>query len=184
MQIQHWTTFLPVMMPVINVRGCGGLTSRAKNRPGSATPERVQVQPDNDLSIFNYTTPSQPAQASVFDRLPQGEENAIQAKELARQCGFKGARDLQHAIALERETGALILSTCRHGGGYYRPADGEAGKREINAFVGTLASRALNTLKAIKAARRELKTIDGQVTIDQIETALMAVVNAHDDGNG
>lgn len=136
-----------------------------------------------NIPLQHCTTPSQPAQASVFYRLPQGEENAVQAKELARQCGFKSARDLQHEIALEREAGALILSTCRHGGGYYRPADGEDGKREINAFVGTLASRALNTLKALRAARRELKTIDGQVTFDQIEAALMSVVNTHDDGD-
>ena len=161
------------------------MTTKNNTRPGAATLGRAKVgnAVTGNIPLQDCTTPSQPAQASVFDRLPQGEENAIQAKELARQCGFKSARELQHAIALERETGALILSTCRHGGGYYRPADGEIGKREINAFVGTLASRALNTLKAIKAARRELKTIDGQISIDEIEAALMAVVNAHDDGN-
>ena len=161
------------------------MTTKNNTRPGAATLGRAKVgnAVTGNIPLQDCTTPSQPAQASVFDRLPQGEENAIQAKELARQCGFKSARELQHAIALERETGALILSTCRHGGGYYRPADGEIGKREINAFVGTLASRALNTLKVIKAARRELKTIDGQISIDEIEAALMAVVNAHDDGN-
>ena len=156
------------------------MMAKEKARQDAATSKRAW---GNDICVSNCTTPSQPPQASVFYRLPQGEENAIRAKDLARQCGYKSARDLQHAIALERETGALILSTCQHGGGYYRPADGEAGKREINAFVGTLASRALNTLKAIKAARRELKTIDGQVTFDQIEAALMSFVNTHDDGD-
>lgn len=162
------------------------MMAKEKAHPAGSAARRADVgnAVTGNIPLQDCITPSQPAQASVFDRLPQGEENAVQAKELARQCGFKSARDLQHEIALEREAGALILSTCRHGGGYYRPADGEAGKREINAFVGTLASRALNTLKALRAARRELKTIDGQVTIDQIETALMSVVNAHDDGNG
>ncbi len=161
------------------------MTTKNNTRPGAATPGRAKVgnAVTGNIPLQHCTTPSQPAQASVFYRLPQGEENAVQAKELARQCGFKSARDLQHEIALEREAGALILSTCRHGGGYYRPADGEDGKREINAFVGTLASRALNTLKALRAARRELKTIDGQVTFDQIEAALMSVVNTHDDGD-
>lgn len=160
------------------------MNTKEKAHPAGSAARRADMgnAVTGNIPLQDCTTPSQPAQASVFDRLPQGEENAIQAKELARQCGFKGARDLQHAIALERETGALILSTCRHGGGYYRPSDGEAGKREINSFVATLASRAINTLRAIKAARRELKTIDGQVTIDQIEAALMAVVNTHDDG--
>lgn len=162
------------------------MTTKNNTRPGAATPGRAKVgnAVTGNIPLQHCTTPSQPAQESVFYRLPRGEGNAIKAKDLARQCGFKSARDLQHAIALEREAGALILSTCRHGGGYYRPSDGEAGKREINAFVATLASRAINTLRAIKVARRELKTIDGQVTIDQIEAALMAVVNTHDDGNG
>lgn len=161
------------------------MMAKEKARPaGSATGQADMGNAvTGNIPLLDCTTPSQPAQASVFDRLPQGEENAIQAKELARQCGFKSARELQHAIALERETGALILSTCRHGGGYYRPSDGEAGKREINSFVATLASRAINTLRAIKAARRELKTIDGQISINEIESALMAVVNAHDDGD-
>ena len=132
--------------------------------------------PCNDCS-----TPKPQQQASVFSVLPKGEGNAIRAAELTRLCGFKTTRELQHAIAHEREAGALILSTCRSGGGYYRPSDGATGKQEISAFVATLASRAINTLRALKAARRELKTVDGQLTFDQIEAALMTVVNAHED---
>lgn len=161
------------------------MMAKEKARPAGSAAGQADVgnAVTGNIPLSDCTTPSQPAQASVFERLPQGEDNAIKAKDLARQCGFKSARDLQHAIALEREAGALILSTCRHGGGYYRPSDGEAGKREINSFVATLASRAINTLRAIKAARRELKTIDGQISINEIESALMAVVNAHDDGD-
>ena len=39
-------------------------------------------------------------------------------------------------------------------------------------------------MRALKAARYELKTVDGQITFDQIEAALMAAVNARDDGDG
>lgn len=155
---------------------------KARHAGSAARQADVGNAVTGNIPLLDCTTPSQPAQASVFEQLSRGEENAIRSTELSRLCGFKSVRELQSAIAKEREAGALILSTCQHGGGYYRPADGEDGKREINAFVGTLASRALNTLKAIKAARRELKTIDGQVTIDQIEAALMAVVNTHDNG--
>ena len=136
-----------------------------------------------NIPFNDFNTPKPQQQESVFSLLPQGEGNAIRAAELTRLCGFKTTRELQHAIAHEREAGALILSTCRSGGGYYRPSDGAEGKREISAFVSTLASRAINTLRALKAARRELKTVDGQLTFDQIEAALAAIVNAHDEGD-
>ena len=54
------------------------------------------------------------------------------SKVLADLVGASSVRDLQHMVAFERERGALILSTCK--GGYYRPADGEQGQREIAAF--------------------------------------------------
>lgn len=76
---------------------------------------------------------------------------------------------LMTEIAREREAGALILSTCRNGGGYFLPSDGDAGKREIAAFVATLRARALNTLRALKAAREALESLDGQVSIDDVE---------------
>lgn len=151
-----------------------------KTRSSAATLERAW---DNADSKIYYTTPTKRAQVSVFDRLPQGEENAVRSVDLARLCGCRSVRELQTQIALEREQGKIILSTCRHGGGYFMPDSGETGRQEIAAFTRTLASRAINTLKAIKAANRELKTIDGQVTFDQIEAALMSVVNARDDGN-
>lgn len=131
----------------------------------------------------NFTTPQLRKQGFVESLLLQGEKNALPSGELVRLTGFKSVRELQNEIAREREAGSLILSTCRGGGGYFRPAPGEAGKQEIAAFVSTLASRAIGTLRALKSAKRELKTLDGQITFDQIEAALMAVVNAHDDGD-
>lgn len=98
-------------------------------------------------------------------RLKRGEKNAISSKNLVMLSGFRSVRDLQAEIAREREAGALILSTCRHGGGYFLPADGEEGKKEISAFVATLAARAVNTLRAMKHAKRALKTLDGQIMI-------------------
>ena len=143
------------------------MNTKEKAHPAGSAARRADMgnAVTGNIPLQDCTTPSQPAQASVFDRLPQGEENAIQAKELARQCGFKGARDLQHAIALERETGALILSTCRHGGGYYRPAPGEAGRQEVSAFIRTLRARAINTLRAIRAAHEALERLDGQIEL-------------------
>lgn len=70
---------------------------------------------------------------AIFDLLPQGETNAVASKMLADMVGVKTVRELQHRVAAERDAGALILSTCK--GGYYRPADGEQGKREIARFI-------------------------------------------------
>lgn len=143
------------------------MMAKEKARPAGSAAGQADVgnAVTGNIPLSDCTTPSQPAQASVFERLPQGEDNAIKAKDLARQCGFKSARDLQHAIALEREAGALILSTCRHGGGYYRPSDGVAGRQEVAAFMRTLRARAINTLRAIRAAREALERLDGQIEL-------------------
>lgn len=101
--------------------------------------------------------------------LLQGEQNALPSGELVRLTGFKSVRELQNEIAREREAGALILSSCRGGGGYFLPAPGEAGQREISAFVATLRARALNTLRVLKAAREALEGLDGQVSLDDLE---------------
>lgn len=139
------------------------MMAKEKARPAGSAAGQADVgnAVTGNIPLSDCTTPSQPAQASVFERLPQGEDNAIKAKDLARQCGFKSARDLQHAIALEREAGALILSTCRHGGGYYRPSDGVAGRQEVAAFMRTLRARAIT----IRAAREALERLDGQIEL-------------------
>lgn len=104
---------------------------------------------------------------AIFDLLPQGETNAVASKMLADMVGVKTVRELQHRVAAERDAGALILSTCK--GGYYRPADGEQGTREIARFIQTLQARALNTLRAIKTARKALAGVDGQLNFDDLE---------------
>lgn len=88
----------------------------------------------------------------IADLLPEGRENAVPAKELARIAGFSGVRGLQRAIAREREH-VVILSTCGLGGGYFRPACQD----EIRAFVRTLDARAKNTNCALRSARAALK---------------------------
>lgn len=102
----------------------------------------------------------------IYDYLQQGEENAIPTSQLVQMCGFRTARELQAQIARERECGKLILSTSKPGGGYYLPADGEQGTAEIAAFVATLRSRALNTLRVLRAAKAVLKDLEGQIELD------------------
>lgn len=130
--------------------------------------EQETGQSRNDLSNNQFTTNGNRVQ-DIFPILPFGEENAISSKVLAQMVGVSSVRELQHRVATEREHGALILSTCRNGGGYYRPSDGPEGHREIAAFIQTLQARALNTLAAIRAARKALEGVDGQLNLDDLE---------------
>ena len=89
----------------------------------------------------------------IVDLLLAGRENAIPSKDLARQAGLASVRELQKVIARERDSGAVILSTCESGGGYFLPASRE----EIQAFIRTLEARAKNTRCALRSAKAELK---------------------------
>lgn len=83
--------------------------------------------------------------------LPVGKENAITTQDLVKLSGCGSARELQQRIAYEREQGAIICSGS--GRGYWRPKD----RQEIQEFVHTMNARALNTLKAVKSAKRALR---------------------------
>ena len=120
-------------------------------------------------SCNDFTTSVSRKQGLIESLLLQGEENAISSSDLVSMTGVKSIRELQLIIAQEREAGSLILSSCRGGGGYFLPSDGEVGKREIAAFVATLRARALNTLRALKTAREALEGLDGQVSLDDLE---------------
>lgn len=101
-------------------------------------------------------TPGQGAPASaepaattkISDFLPIGKENAISAQALCDLLHYENIRSLQAGIARERAAGAVILSTCQNGGGYFLPKD----KREIRRFIQTLENRAYNTLAALQSA--------------------------------
>lgn len=94
----------------------------------------------------------------ITDYLPTGKENAIPSKELAARLGFDTVRDLQRAVERERQSGAVILSTCSDGGGYYLSND----PLEIAAFIRTLNTRANNTLRSLESARAALDELTGQ----------------------
>lgn len=91
--------------------------------------------------------------------LMEGKENATASQKLADLVGCKSVRELQEVIAQERAAGAVILSTCQNGGGYFLPVPGD--KQEVIEFTHTLRRRAKNTLVAIKSAERYLKQLEG-----------------------
>lgn len=91
--------------------------------------------------------------------LLEGKQNAIASQTLADLAGCKSVRELQEIVARERAAGAVILSTCRHGGGYFLPIPGN--RHEVVEYIKTLRSRAKNTLVAIESAEAYLRQIEG-----------------------
>lgn len=100
----------------------------------------------------------------VMEVLNTGKENAISAQELCVYLGFNRVRELQNEIARERKAGAVILSTCQDGGGYFLPEN----EREVRQFIKTLENRANNTFEALRSARRFLR--QQEVTEDEQST--------------
>lgn len=149
------------------------MTSKEKPAHGGNRERVMETAAFGEAAIpcHNDTTDNHNVQ-SIFDLLPRGEANAVPTRVLVELTGCKSARDLQNKIAIEREQGKLILSSCRNGGGYYAPAEGKTGQAEIAAFVATLRSRALNTLAALKTAQAALKEVEGQLTLDGLEGLL------------
>lgn len=112
--------------------------------------------PDSDS-----TTHGQKPQ-EIADLLPRGAENAISTKALVRLTGCSSARQLQGRISAERAQGAVILSSST--GGYFRPAAGAKGRREIKEYIATLQARSQNTLRAVESAREALDEMERGVS--------------------
>lgn len=97
--------------------------------------------------------------------LLEGKRNAIKSQKLADLTGCKSVRELQEVIAVERAKGAVILSTCQNGGGYFLPSAGDT--REVTEFIRTLQRRAENTLSALESAKTYLKQLEGEDYAEQ-----------------
>ena len=95
----------------------------------------------------------------IEEFLLEGKKNATASQTLADLAGCKNVRELQEVIAQERAAGAVILSTCGRGGGYFLPIPGN--RREVVEYIQTLRSRAKNTLVAIESAEEYLKQLEG-----------------------
>lgn len=98
----------------------------------------------------------------IVDLLPVGKENAISTEELVELTGCSSARELQLYIAKERKAGAVICSSTT--GGYFLPAD----YGEIAEFCKSLEKRAKNTFIALRSAKRALRILEGQQSLEGV----------------
>lgn len=117
-------------------------------------------------SVSDFITLARARQAGLIEKLlPRGAKNAIPTAELVRLAGFRSARELQKEIEQERARGALILSRGGSDGGYFLPAN----RAEIASYEATLRRRALSTLRTLRAARRALREVEGQVRLSELD---------------
>lgn len=125
----------------------------------------------NNFADSNCTKKSDNRQIkNVEDYLRHGKENAISTSDLVSLIGASSPRHLQQLIAERRGAGVLILSSSSKGGYFLpteptTPIDAEKRKNEIEEFIACLRSRALNTLKALKAFRRSVKIAEEQMSL-------------------
>lgn len=126
-----------------------GLIKKVHDHTSERGTAATVVEPDKTLPLV------------VMEALHTGRENAISAQELCDYLGFNRVRELQNEIARERKAGAVILSTCQEGGGYFLPGN----DREVRQFIRTLENRAKNTLEALRSARGLLR--QQEVTEDE-----------------
>jgi len=89
---------------------------------------------------------------NLLDFIPEGRENAIQAKELAKLAGYKDTRPITAEIHRLRKIGNIICSVVEYPHGYFRPTNDQ----EISDFVRSMRSRAHEISVAIQAAEQHL----------------------------
>lgn len=92
--------------------------------------------------------------------LPRGKSHAIKAPELARRLGYSSERAMRKDIAEYRAAGGIICSTTK--GGYYLPGS----RMELIQFINQMEKHAASIYKSIRSARKELKQIEGQTSLN------------------
>ena len=106
----------------------------------------------------------------VFEILPKGEANSVRPERLAKMLGIHNTRTLRRVIEKERAEGALILSAFHVPGGYYRPADGPEGLREIKRCYMAQKAHALAILRRLESLQQAAGIVEGQLEIRNEET--------------
>lgn len=103
----------------------------------------------------------------IFDILPIGEENAISAKDLAARLGLS-EREVRARVSKELQEGAFCLSSMHRSGGYFRPSEGEKGRKELTRFYCRELARSRSSVRKLAAIRNALSQLDGQIDIFEL----------------
>ena len=91
----------------------------------------------------------------VNELLKIGKSNIMTSEELINSLKLSGTRELVSIVQKERQQGAVILSTCGNGGGYYLPET----EQELKEFIKSMDRRKSELDKSTASARKELKRL-------------------------
>lgn len=91
----------------------------------------------------------------VNELLKIGKSNIMTSEELINALKLSGTRELVSIVQKERQQGAVILSTCGNGGGYYLPET----EQELKEFIKSMDRRKSELDKSTASARKELKRL-------------------------
>ena len=122
---------------------------------GAATPNSALALQCGSSSCLNESISQQrPEGNSLIDLLPHGKSRAVSMKHLADVFGCT-EREVRAMIHRARCDGSII---CGDSNGYYLPETRE----ELMRWYRLARKRSLSGLKALKAARQQLREMEGQ----------------------
>ena len=157
--------------------------AKTENAPDAvaAASEAVEALSENQTtpktSETDDITEMQNAQGLIASHLKCGEENSTSTKTLMAMLKIP-ERELRERVMRERRNGAMILASQGKHSGYFLPADGEKGMREMLRSYELARSKAVGHLASVAPIYRKLKACGaltpqetGQISIDEIEKA-------------
>ena len=89
----------------------------------------------------------------IKELLKYGKENITTTEELMQLTKINDTREIQWIVQKERQDGAVILSTCGNGGGYWLPNT----ESELKEFIKSMNKRKSEIDKSTESARKLLR---------------------------
>jgi hypothetical protein len=103
----------------------------------------------------------------IAEYIPYGAENAIARHELLKIAqyflGDISDREMRRILETSRQNGNIIINF-QNGKGYFRPETRE----EVEQYIRQEEARAKKIQFNLKSARKALRKMEGQLTIDDI----------------
>lgn len=98
----------------------------------------------------------------IEDLIPFGRNNAVKRADLVNILGMSD-RVVRKMIEEARQSGIVIINM-QDGRGYYRPE----GKEDLEGYIRQEEGRAKSIHRNLKAAKKALREIEGQLTFDEM----------------
>ena len=98
----------------------------------------------------------------IEEFIPYGRKNAVKRADLVNMIGLSD-RLVRKLIEDARQSGVIIINM-QDGRGYYRPEKRE----DLEYYIRQEEGRAKSIHRNLKAAKKALREIEGQLTLDEM----------------